>query len=191
MPNYIPNFSPIGPAVVPLLRLQYWRFSKIAQLWHVPRALGDPGALYFAHRTTFTSKVHAIKTTASQSDVPSQSYKRSTGVATAGRPAGRSYLDFSLNLSKNKLRSLRSLACNHLRTGNHVLIYILEAFQVHKYITFLDWTGLVQSLPVRPGLDWIRIAAFGSGLVWTPSNQSISYSGRCVYELFMVQFLPP
>ena len=61
---------------------------------------------------------------------------------------------------------------------DRTLTVILEAFQVHKYITFLDWTGLVQSLPVRPGLDWIRIAAFGSGLVWTPSNQSISYSGR-------------
>ena len=35
VPNYILNFSPVGPAVVPLLRLQYWRFSEIAQLWHV------------------------------------------------------------------------------------------------------------------------------------------------------------
>ena len=59
---------------------------------------------------------------------------------------------------------------------DRTLTVILEDFQVHKYITFLNWTGLVQSLPVRPGLDWIRIAAFGSGLVWTPSNQSISYS---------------
>ena len=58
----------------------------------------------------------------------------------------------------------------------HIAQCTLRAFQVHKYLTFLDWTGLVQSLPVRPGLDWIRIAALGSGLVWTASNQSISYS---------------
>ena len=69
-----------------------------------------------------------------------------------------------------------SVICR-LSLCDRTLTVILEAFQVHKYITFLDWTGLVQSLPVRPGLDWIRIAAFGSGLVWTPSNQSISYSG--------------
>ena len=70
-----------------------------------------------------------------------------------------------------------SVICR-LSLCDRTLTVILEAFQVHKYITFLDWTGLVQSLPVRPGLDWIRIAAFGSGLVWTPSSQSISYSGR-------------
>ena len=70
-----------------------------------------------------------------------------------------------------------SVICR-LSLCDRTLTVILEAFQVHKYITFLDWTGLVQSLPVRPGLDWIRIAAFGSGLVWTPSNQSISYSDR-------------
>ena len=37
------------------------------------------------------------------------------------------------------------------------LTIILEAFQVNKCITFLDWTGLVQSLPVRPGPRFIKL----------------------------------
>ena len=149
VPNYIPNFSPIGPAVVPLLRLQYWRFSKIGQLWRVPRAAGDPGALYFAHRTTLSSKMHAIKKTACQSDVPSQSYKRSTAVATAGRPAGRSYLDFSLKLSKNKLRSLRSLARNNGLKINLSKTEFLLLKTRNKKINYISSVTTVLWLAVR------------------------------------------
>ena len=65
------------------------------------------------------------------------------------------------------------------------LTVIPGAIHVHKYITSLDWTGLVQSLHVRPGLDWIRIAAFGSGLVWIALSQSISYSDPYIRRLFM------
>ena len=49
-------------------------------------------------------------------------------------------------------------------------------FQIFIRKTFLDWIGLIQILPVRHGLYWIRIVACGSGLDWTVSNESISYS---------------
>ena len=59
---------------------------------------------------------------------------------------------------------------------DRILTLILGASEGSKYLKCLDWTGLDQILPVREGLDWIWIVAFGSGLDWIVTNESISYS---------------